>query len=68
MLSSQLGPITKAESADIMAVSPMAGKYDEKLDRKSAFKLYPNGQKRQRMKLDKQRQMPRKKNIQQSES
>jgi hypothetical protein len=36
-LSSQLGPITKGERADIMAVSPMAGKYDEKLDRKSAF-------------------------------
>jgi hypothetical protein len=36
-LSSQLGPIAKAERADIMAVSSMAGKYDERLDRKSAF-------------------------------
>ena len=37
--SSQLGPITKTERADIMAVSPMAGKYDETLDRKSAFEI-----------------------------
>ena len=35
--SSQLGPITKGERADIMAMSPMSGKYDETLDRKSAF-------------------------------
>ena len=35
--SSQLGPITKGESADIMGMSPMSGKYDETLDRKSAF-------------------------------
>ncbi|MEP1588284.1 MAG: helicase HerA-like domain-containing protein [Tateyamaria sp.] len=37
--SSQLGPITKAERAAFMAASDMAGKYDETLDRKSAFEM-----------------------------
>lgn len=37
--SSQLGPITKGERADIMGMSPMSGKYDETLDRKSAFEI-----------------------------
>lgn len=37
--SSQLGPITAAERAAFMAASPMAGKYDAKLDRESAFEL-----------------------------
>jgi hypothetical protein len=37
--SSQLGPISKAERADIMAASPMAGKYDERLDRNSAAEI-----------------------------
>ena len=37
--SSQLGPIIKVEPADITAVLPMAGKYDETLDRKSAFEI-----------------------------
>lgn len=37
--SSQLGPITKAERAAIMAASLMAGKYDERLDRESAAEL-----------------------------
>ncbi|MCF2870558.1 DUF853 domain-containing protein [Octadecabacter sp. G9-8] len=37
--SSQLGPITKAERAAIMAASPMAGKYDERLDRDSAAEM-----------------------------
>jgi DNA helicase HerA-like ATPase len=37
--SSQLGPITKAERADILAKSDMAGKYDETLDRKSAYEI-----------------------------
>ena len=37
--SSQLGPITKGERADIMAASAMAGKYDERLDRDSASEM-----------------------------
>ena len=37
--SSQLGPITKTERAAIMAASPMAGKYDERLDRDSAAEM-----------------------------
>ncbi|MCF2904075.1 DUF853 domain-containing protein [Octadecabacter sp. CECT 8868] len=37
--SSQLGPITKAERAEVMAVSPMSGKYDERLDRNSAAEM-----------------------------
>ncbi len=37
--SSQLGPITVAERAAIMAASPMAGKYDERLDRDSAAEM-----------------------------
>ena len=37
--SSQLGPITKAERAAFMAASPMAGKYDERLDRVSAAEM-----------------------------
>ncbi|WP_415402856.1 helicase HerA-like domain-containing protein [Tateyamaria sp. SN3-11] len=37
--SSQLGPITKAERAAHMAAGDMAGKYDERLDRKSAFEI-----------------------------
>ncbi|MEM6939184.1 MAG: helicase HerA-like domain-containing protein [Pseudomonadota bacterium] len=37
--SSQLGPITKAERKAVMQASPMAGKYDKRLDRESAFEL-----------------------------
>jgi DNA helicase HerA-like ATPase len=37
--SSQLGPITKAERAAVMAASPMSGKYDERLDRNSAAEM-----------------------------
>ncbi|MEL6959333.1 MAG: helicase HerA-like domain-containing protein [Pseudomonadota bacterium] len=37
--SSQLGPITATERADIMAASPMAGKYDDRLDRNSAAEM-----------------------------
>ena len=37
--SSQLGPITKAERAAMMAASPMAGKYDERMDRDSASEM-----------------------------
>jgi len=37
--SSQLGPITKAERAAHLATSDMAGKYDEWMDRKSAFEI-----------------------------
>ena len=33
--SSQLGPITNAERATLMAASPMAGKYDARLDREA---------------------------------
>ena len=35
--SSQLGPITAAERADVVAGSPIAGKYEAKIDRDSAF-------------------------------
>jgi len=37
--SSQLGPITKAERAAFLGASDMAGKYDETLDRTSAFEM-----------------------------
>ncbi|MEL7345978.1 MAG: helicase HerA-like domain-containing protein, partial [Pseudomonadota bacterium] len=37
--SSQLGPITDAERAGLMAASPMAGKYDETKDRESAYEV-----------------------------
>lgn len=37
--SSQLGPIEDGERAALMAMSPMAGKYDERLDRESAFEM-----------------------------
>ncbi len=37
--SSQLGPITVAERAAMMAASPMAGKYDERMDRDSASEM-----------------------------
>ena len=37
--SSQLGPITKAERKAHLAASDLSGKYDKRLDRKSAFEL-----------------------------
>ena len=37
--SSQLGPITKAERAAVMAASDMGGKYDTLLDRRSAYEI-----------------------------
>lgn len=37
--SSQLGPIKDAERSALMAVSPMSGKYDKRLDRDSAFEM-----------------------------
>ena len=37
--SSQLGPIEVVERAALMANSKMAGKYDERLDRESAFEI-----------------------------
>lgn len=37
--SSQLGPITKAERAAVLAASDMSGKYDKPLDRTSAFEI-----------------------------
>ena len=37
--SSQLGPITQSERAALMASSIMSGKYDERLDRESAFEI-----------------------------
>jgi len=37
--SSHLGPITKVERAAHMAAGDMAGKYDERLDRTSAFEI-----------------------------
>ncbi len=37
--SSQLGPITPAERAEVIAASPIAGKYEALKDRESAFEL-----------------------------
>lgn len=37
--SSQLGPITSAERAAVLAASDMAGKYDTTLDRNSAYEI-----------------------------
>ena len=37
--SSQIGPISERERADLMSASPMAGKYDTPLDRESAFEI-----------------------------
>jgi len=37
--SSQLGPITPAQRRAVIAGSPLAGKYEAKLDRKSAFEI-----------------------------
>ena len=37
--SSQLGPITAAERRAVVAGSPVAGKYETKLDRESAFEM-----------------------------
>ncbi len=37
--SSQLGPIEDATRRSLMASSPMAGKYDQPLDRESAFEI-----------------------------
>jgi uncharacterized protein len=37
--SSQLGPITEAERKDILAASPLAGKYDMTVDRHSAYEM-----------------------------
>ncbi|MEO0936634.1 MAG: helicase HerA-like domain-containing protein [Pseudomonadota bacterium] len=37
--ASQLGPITDAERKAILAASDMCGKYDQTLDRKSAFEI-----------------------------
>ncbi|MEL6449822.1 MAG: helicase HerA-like domain-containing protein [Pseudomonadota bacterium] len=37
--STQLGPITAAERAAHMAAGDLAGKYDERLDRRSAFEI-----------------------------
>ncbi len=36
---SRLGPLTKAERKKIIGVSPVAGQYDETLDRESAFEI-----------------------------
>ncbi|MDC0115905.1 DUF853 domain-containing protein [Octadecabacter sp.] len=37
--SSQLGPITTSERAELMSASPMSGKYDKRLDRNSAAEM-----------------------------
>ncbi|WP_092778537.1 helicase HerA-like domain-containing protein [Jannaschia pohangensis] len=37
--ASQLGPITEAERAAVMATSPVAGRYDVAVDRDSAFEV-----------------------------
>jgi len=37
--SSRLGPITESERAAIIAQSPLKGRYDERLDRESAYEI-----------------------------
>ena len=37
--SSRLGPINDAERGEVMKVSPVAGQYDETIDRESAYEL-----------------------------
>ena len=37
--SSQLGPITRPERAELIAASPLAGKYDTAIDRDSAYEV-----------------------------
>ena len=37
--ASRLGPITEAERQKVMAVSPVAGQYDEDYDRESAYEI-----------------------------
>ncbi|HEU4987222.1 MAG TPA: helicase HerA-like domain-containing protein, partial [Rhizobiaceae bacterium] len=37
--SSRLGPLTEAERRQIIATSPVAGQYDEEVDRESAFEI-----------------------------
>ncbi|TWG93379.1 hypothetical protein L598_004100000240 [Mesorhizobium sp. J18] len=37
--SSRLGPLTEAERKQIIAESPVAGQYDEEVDRESAFEI-----------------------------
>ncbi len=37
--SSRLGPITPAERANLMNVSPVAGRYDNTIDRESAYEI-----------------------------
>jgi hypothetical protein len=37
--SSRLGPITESERAEVTAVSPVAGQYDQDLDRDSAHEM-----------------------------
>jgi uncharacterized protein len=44
--SSRLGPITPAERADLMNVSPVAGLYDESIDRESAYEILKERAKR----------------------
>ncbi|MEH3106668.1 MAG: DUF853 family protein [Sphingomonas fennica] len=36
---SRLGPVTEAERASLIALSPLAGRYDEAVDRESAFEM-----------------------------
>lgn len=37
--SSQLGPITEGQRRDVIAASPVAGKYDKAVDRESAYEV-----------------------------
>ncbi|CAN7199852.1 DUF853 domain-containing protein [Rhizobium sp. LjRoot98] len=37
--SSRAGPLTEAERANIMSISPVAGQYDKDVDRESAYEL-----------------------------
>jgi hypothetical protein len=40
--SSRLGPITDAERHKVMSISPVAGQYDEAVDRESAYEILMN--------------------------
>ncbi|MFP3921720.1 MAG: helicase HerA-like domain-containing protein, partial [Dichotomicrobium sp.] len=44
--SSRLGPITESEREAIIAESPLAGRYDETLDRESAYEMLKERAKR----------------------
>ncbi len=56
--SSRMGPILPAERRKIIANSPVAGLYDEIIDRESAFEVLKKRAARQRQEEEKARPMP----------